>query len=133
MIHWVEYIHVDIPYLLAKKLHSALQESQLRKVKFSFPSTLQKIIDLCRPDATEIDIGDINQHGNISLPKPPVHKTYVRKPKSREHNEEFPVQSPQQNEELVQYPEHHGNHHYTLLNKIRKLAYNHQKTMIYTT
>jgi len=42
------------------------------------------------------------------LPKRPIHKTYVRKCKRREHNEEFPVQSPQQNEELVQYPEHHG-------------------------
>ena len=47
VIHWVEDIHVDIPYLLAKKIHSALQESQLRKVKFSFLGTLQKIVDLC--------------------------------------------------------------------------------------
>ena len=108
VIHWVEDIPVDIPYLLAKKLHSALQESQLRKVKFSFPGTLQKIIDLCRAHATETEIGDINQHGKISLPKPPVHKTYVRKRKSKEHNEEFPIQYPQHNEELVQYPKHHG-------------------------
>ena len=47
VIHWVEDIPVDIPYLLAKKIHSALQESQLRKVKFSFLGTLQKIIYLC--------------------------------------------------------------------------------------
>ena len=108
VIHWVEDIPLDIPYLLAKKLHSALQESQLRKFKFSFPCTLQKIIDLRRPHATETEIGDINQHGKISLPKPPVHKTYIKKHKSREHNEEFPVQSPQQNKEVVQYPEHCG-------------------------
>ena len=95
VIHWVEDIPVDIPYLLDKKLHSALQESQLRKVKFSFPGILQKIIDLCQPHATEIEIGDINQHGKISLPKPIVHKTYIKKRKSREHNEELPVQSPQ--------------------------------------
>ena len=62
VIQWVEDIPVDIPYLLAKKLHSTLQESQLRKVKFSFLGTLQKIIDLCRPHATKIEIGDINQH-----------------------------------------------------------------------
>ena len=90
-IHWVEYIPVDIPYLLDKKLHSALQESQLRKFKFSFLCTLQKIIVLCRPHATETEIGDINQHGKISLPKPPIHKSYVKKCKRREHNEEFPV------------------------------------------
>ena len=91
VIHWMEDIPVDIPYLLEKKLHSALQESQLRKVKFIFSGTLQKIIDLCRPHATEIEIGDINQHGNIYFPKLPVHKIYVRKCKSREHNDEFLV------------------------------------------
>ena len=74
VMHWVEDIHVDIPYLLVKKIHFALQESQLRKVKFSFLSTLQKIIDLCRPHAIETKIGDINQHGNIHFPKPPIHK-----------------------------------------------------------
>ena len=47
VINSVEDIPTNIPYLLAKKLHSALQESQLRKVKFSFSGTLQKIIDLC--------------------------------------------------------------------------------------
>ena len=108
VIHWVEDIHVDIPYLLAKKLQSALQESQLRKIKFSFLATLQKIIDLCRPHATETEIGDINQHGKISLLKPHVHKKYVRKRKRREHNKEFTVQYPQHNEELVQYPENLG-------------------------
>ena len=94
VIHWVEDIPLYIPYLMSKKLHSALQENQLRKVKFSLLGTLQKIIDLCRPHATEIEIGDINQHRNISLPKPPIHKTYIKKHKRKEHNEEFPVQSP---------------------------------------
>ena len=47
VMHWVEDIPIDIPYLLSKKLHSALQEIQLRKVKFSFLGTLQKVIDLC--------------------------------------------------------------------------------------
>ena len=75
VIHWVEDIPVYIPYILDKKIHSTLQESQLRKVKFSFSGTLQKIIDLCRPHATETDIGDIN----------------VKKRKRREHNEEFSV------------------------------------------
>ena len=70
--------------------------------------TLQKIIDLCRPHATETEIGDINQHGKIYFPKPPIHKTYVKKRKIKEHNEQLLVQYPQQNEELVQYPEHHG-------------------------
>ena len=84
LIRWVEDIPIDIPYLLAKKLHSALQESQLRKVKFRFPGILQRIIDLCRPHDIETEIGDINQHGKISFPKPPVHK-------SREHNEELLV------------------------------------------
>ena len=60
VIHWVEDVPIDIPYLLAKKLHSSLQESQLRKVKFSFLGTLQKCIDLCQPHSTEIEIGDIN-------------------------------------------------------------------------
>ena len=108
VIHWVEYMLIDIPYILAKKIHSALQESQLRKVKFSFSGTPQKIIDLCSPHATETEIGDINQHGKISFPKPPIHKTYIRKRKSREHNEELAVQSPQHNEELVKYPKNHG-------------------------
>ena len=42
------------------------------------------------------------------MPKPPVHKTYVKNRKSREHNEELLVQYPKKNEELVQYPEYHG-------------------------
>ena len=42
------------------------------------------------------------------MPTAPVYKTYVKKHKNREHNEEFLVQYFQQNEELVQYPEHHG-------------------------
>ena len=94
VIYWVQDIPIDIHYLLAKKLHSAQQESQLRKVKLSLPGTLQKIIDVCRPHATETEIGDINQHGKISFPKPHVHKTYIKKHKRREHNEELLVQYP---------------------------------------
>ena len=52
VIHWVEDIPIDIPYLLAKEIHSALEVSQLRNVKFSFLGTLQKIIDLCHRDFT---------------------------------------------------------------------------------
>ena len=108
VIHWVEDIPIDNPYLLDKKLHSTLQESQLRKVKFSFPGTLQKIIDLCRPHAIETYTGDINQHENISWPKPRVHKTYYRKYNTRENNVELSGQPPKQNKELqVQSPYHH--------------------------
>ena len=49
VIHWVEDRPVDIPYLLANKIHSAPQESQLKKVKYSFPCILQKIIEFVNP------------------------------------------------------------------------------------
>ena len=75
VINWVEDRPVDIPYLMGRKILCALQESQLKKVKFSFPGTLQKIIYLCSPHAIETDTGDINQQENISWPKPPIHKT----------------------------------------------------------
>ena len=80
----------------------------MKKLKFSFPSTLKKI-DLCQPHSIERKIGDINQHENISWPKPHVHKTYCRRYiNKREHNYELPGQSLEQNEELlVQYLEHH--------------------------
>jgi hypothetical protein len=50
VIHWVEDRAIDVPHLLAKKLHYALKESKKKNIKFSFPSTLQKIIDLYRPN-----------------------------------------------------------------------------------
>ena len=46
-IHWVEDMAIDVPHLLARKLHSTLQDSKMKRVKFSYPRTLQKIIDLC--------------------------------------------------------------------------------------
>ena len=46
-IHWVEDMTIDVPHLLARKLHFALQDSKMKKVRFSYPATLQKIIDLC--------------------------------------------------------------------------------------
>ena len=60
VINWVEDIPIDIPYLLGNKICCTMQESQLKKVKFSFLDTLQKIIDLCRPREIETEIGDIN-------------------------------------------------------------------------
>ena len=48
-IHCVEDMVIDVPHLLARKLHSVLQDSKMKRVKFSYPGTLQKIIDLCRP------------------------------------------------------------------------------------
>ena len=68
-INWVEDRPIDIPYLLGKKTHHSLQESQLKKVKFSFSGTLKKIIDLCRPHAIETNTGDINQHEKYILAK----------------------------------------------------------------
>ena len=107
VIHWVEDRPVDIPYLLVKKIHSALQESQFNKVKFSFPSTLQKIIDLCRPHVIETETGDINQHENISWPKKPINKTYYRIYNSRENNDGLLGHSPKLNKELeVHSPNH---------------------------
>ena len=45
-IHSVEDMAIDVPHLLARKLHYALQDSKMKRVKFNYPSTLQKIIDL---------------------------------------------------------------------------------------
>ena len=53
MIHWVEYRAIDVPHLLAKKMLFALQESKMKRVKFSYPGTLQNIIDLYRPSTVE--------------------------------------------------------------------------------
>ena len=39
-IHWVEYMAIDVPHLLARKLHSTLQDSKMKRVKFSYPDTL---------------------------------------------------------------------------------------------
>ena len=49
VIHWVEKWAIDVPHLMAKKLHYALQETQMKGVKFSSLGTLQKIIDLYKP------------------------------------------------------------------------------------
>ena len=46
VIHWVEDMAIDVPHLLEKKMHFALQESKMKRVKFNYPCTLQKIIDL---------------------------------------------------------------------------------------
>ena len=46
-IHWVEYMAINVCHLLDRKLHSALQDSKMKRVKFSYLGTLQKIIDLC--------------------------------------------------------------------------------------
>ena len=39
-IHWVEDMAIDVPHLLARKLHYALQDSKMKRVKFSYPGTL---------------------------------------------------------------------------------------------
>ena len=46
VIHWVEDMGIDVPFLLAKKLHHKLRESKAKRVKFNHLGTLQKIIDL---------------------------------------------------------------------------------------
>ena len=46
-IQWIEDMATDVPHLLARKLHFALQDSKMKRVKFNYPGTLQKIIDLC--------------------------------------------------------------------------------------
>ena len=53
VIHWVEDLARDVPHLLAKKLHFALHESKMKRVKFNYPGTSQKIIDLYRPNTVE--------------------------------------------------------------------------------
>ena len=65
---------IDVPHLFARKLHSTLQDSKMKRVKFSYPDTLQKIIDLCRPSVV----------GSKSI------RTYIRKPKEQQKNEELP-------------------------------------------
>ena len=67
-IHWVEDMAIDVPHLLARKLHFALQDSKMKRFKFSYPGTLQKIIDLCRPSVV----------GSKSI------RTYIRKPKEQQ-------------------------------------------------
>lgn len=47
VIHWVHNMAINFPRLLVKILNYALQESKIRKVRFSFSGTLRKIIDLC--------------------------------------------------------------------------------------
>ena len=72
-IHWVEDMAIDVPHLLARKLHSALQDSKMKKVKFSYSGTLQKIIDLCRPSV----------FGSNSI------RTYIRKPKEQQKKRNY--------------------------------------------
>ena len=73
-IPWVEDMAIDVPHLLARKFHSALQDSKMKRVKFSYSGTLQKIIHLCRPYVV----------GSNSI------RTYIRKPKEQQKNEELP-------------------------------------------
>ena len=87
VIHWVEDLAIDVPHLLAKKLHFALQESKMKRVKFSYPGTLQTIIDLYRPNTVE---------GSR------FKNTYIKRPKLDKINQGFPQQSPKDN---VQVPE----------------------------
>ena len=68
---------IDVPHLLARKLHSALQYNKMKRVKFNYPGTLQKIIDLCRPSVV----------GSNYI------RTYIRKPKEQQKNEELPQPS----------------------------------------
>ena len=49
VIHWVEDLAKDVPHLLEKKLHFALHERKMKRAKFSYPGTLQNIIELYRP------------------------------------------------------------------------------------
>jgi hypothetical protein len=48
VIYWVEDRAIYVPHLLDKKLHYSLEESKKKNIKFSFPGTLQKNIDLYR-------------------------------------------------------------------------------------
>ena len=67
-ILWVEDMAIDVPHLLARKLHSALQDSKMKRVKFNYLGTLQEIIDLFRPSVV----------GSNSI------RTYIRKPKEQQ-------------------------------------------------
>jgi hypothetical protein len=72
VIYWVEDRgSIDVPHLLAKKLHHALEESKKKKIKFSFPGTLQKIIDLYQPSDQTSPL-----------------KTYIRRSKKKKPIEE---------------------------------------------
>ena len=44
-IHWVEDMAIDVPHMLSRKLHFALKDSKMKRVKFSYLDTLQKNID----------------------------------------------------------------------------------------
>jgi len=59
----------------------------MKRVKFSYPGTLQKIIDLYRPNTVE---------GSR------FKNTYIKRPKMDKINQEVPQQSPKDN---VQVPE----------------------------
>ena len=59
---------IDVPHLLARKLHSTLQDSKMKRIKLSYLDTLQKIIDLCQPSVV----------GSNSI------RTYIRKPKEQQ-------------------------------------------------
>ena len=87
VIHWVEDLAIDVPHLLEKKLHFSLQERKMKRVKFSYPGTLQKIIDLYRPSTVE---------GSR------FKNTYIKRSKLDKINQEVPQQSPKDN---VQVPE----------------------------
>ena len=42
-IHWVEDMAIDVPHLLSRKLHSALQDSKMKRVQFSYPRHYKKL------------------------------------------------------------------------------------------
>ena len=89
VIHWVEYLAMDVPHLLVKKLHFLLQERKMKRVKFSYPGTLQKIIDLYRPRTVE---------GSR------FKNTYIKRPKLDKINQEVPQQYPKDNVQLSEEP-----------------------------
>ena len=75
---------IDVPHLLARKLHSALQDSRMKRVKFGYPGTLQKICYLCRTSV-----------GSNSM------RRYIRKPEEQQKNEGLPQPSLKNNVEGV--------------------------------
>ena len=81
-IHQVEDLAIYFPHLLEKKLHFALQERKMKRVKFSYLGTLQKIIDLYRPSIVE---------GSR------FKNTYIKRSKMDKINQEVPQQSPKDN------------------------------------
>ena len=72
-IQWVEYMAINVPHLLVRKLHYALQDSKMKRFKFSDPSTLQKNIYLCRTCV----VGS-----NYII-------TYIRKPKEQQKKRNY--------------------------------------------